>query len=97
MDKKILDGTKKSAKDALKTTSNREIQKAAEATGDLLGNEIPNKIKKAASSSTCEDPSKWTGPATIDEMCSVTSEPTQTSSRRVSSLKDSSVLLTTGW
>ena len=66
MDKKILDGTKKSAKDALKTTSKRQIQKAAEASGDLLGNEIPNKIEKAASSSTCEDPSKLTGLATID-------------------------------
>ena len=30
-------------------------------------------------------------------MCSVTSEPTQSSNRRVSSLKDSSVLLTTEW
>ena len=29
--------------------------------------------------------------------CSVTSEPTQNSSRRVSSLKNSSVLLTTEW
>ena len=31
------------------------------------------------------------------KVCSVTSEPTQSSSRRVSSLKDSSVLLTTKW
>ena len=31
------------------------------------------------------------------KVCSVTSEPTQSSSRRVSSLKDSSVLLTTEW
>ena len=31
------------------------------------------------------------------KVCSVTSEPTYSSSRRVSSLKDSSVLLTTEW
>ena len=31
------------------------------------------------------------------KVCGVTSEPTQSSSRRVSSLKDSSVLLTTEW
>ena len=31
------------------------------------------------------------------KVCSVTSEPTQSSSRRVSSLKDSSVLLATEW
>ena len=31
------------------------------------------------------------------KVCSVTSEPTQSSSRRVSSLKDSSMLLTIQW
>ena len=35
---------KKSTTDAIKTTSKRAIQKAAEATGDLIGNKIPDKI-----------------------------------------------------
>ena len=41
---KLLDHAKQSATDAFKTTSKREIQKAAEATGDLIGNKIANKI-----------------------------------------------------
>ena len=36
---KVLDHAKQSATDTRKTTSNREIQKTAEATGDLIGNE----------------------------------------------------------
>ena len=35
---------KKSTTDAIKTTSKRAIQKAAEATGDLTGNKILDKI-----------------------------------------------------
>ena len=35
---------KQSATDALKTTSKRAIQKTAEATGDLIGNKIVDKI-----------------------------------------------------
>ena len=35
---KILDHAKKSAINALKTSSKRVIQKTAEATGDLIGN-----------------------------------------------------------
>ena len=42
--KKLVDHTKKSATDALKTVSKRKIQKAAEATGDLTGNRIVDKI-----------------------------------------------------
>ena len=38
-----LDDAKKSATNALKA-SNRVIQKAAEATGDLAGNKITNKV-----------------------------------------------------
>ena len=42
---KILDRAKKSITDAIKTASKREIQKKkAEATGDLIGNKIANKI-----------------------------------------------------
>ena len=40
---KIIDHAKQSATDAFKTTSKREIQKTAEATGDLIRNKIANK------------------------------------------------------
>ena len=42
----LLDHTKQSATDALKTVSKRAIQKAATATGDLIGNKIADKITK---------------------------------------------------
>ena len=48
---KLLDHAKKSAKDALKTSSKRVIQKTAEATGDLIGNKNANRIIKASKSS----------------------------------------------
>ena len=35
---KLLDSTKKSTTDAIKTASKIAIQKTAEATGDLIGN-----------------------------------------------------------
>ena len=41
---KLLDSAKKSKTDAIKTASKRAIQKAAEATGDLIGNKIADKI-----------------------------------------------------
>ena len=41
---KLLDGAKKSATDAIKTASKRAIQKTAEASGDLIGNKIADKI-----------------------------------------------------
>ena len=40
----LLDSAKKSTTDAIKTTSKRAIQKTAEATGDLIGNKIADKI-----------------------------------------------------
>ena len=40
----LLDGAKKSTTDAIKTASKRAIQKTAEATGDLIGNKIVDKI-----------------------------------------------------
>ena len=46
MDKKILDGTKKSAKDALKTTSKRQIQKAAEQVVTCLEMKSQIRLKK---------------------------------------------------
>ena len=41
---KLLDSAKKSTTDAIKTASKRAIQKTAEATGDLIGNTIADKI-----------------------------------------------------
>ena len=42
--KKLVDSAKKSATDALKTSSKRAIQKTVEATGDLVGKKIADKI-----------------------------------------------------
>ena len=41
---KLLDSANKSTTDAIKTVSKRAIQKTAEATGDLIGNKIDDKI-----------------------------------------------------
>ena len=41
---KILDSAKISTADVIKTASKRAIQKTAEATGDLIGNKIADKI-----------------------------------------------------
>ena len=43
---KLCDHGEKSVPDALKTSSKRDIQKTAEATSDLIGNKIANKITK---------------------------------------------------
>ena len=43
-DKKLIDNTKKSTIDTIKTASKRAIEKTAEATGDLIGNNIADKI-----------------------------------------------------
>ena len=58
--KKLVDMAKKSATDAIKTASKRVIQKTAEATGDLVGNKIADKITSVPKKST----KKW---PTIDE------------------------------
>ena len=42
---KLIDIAKKSTTDAIKTVSKRVIQKTAEATGDLVGNKIADKIR----------------------------------------------------
>ena len=42
--KKLMDTAKKTGMDAAKTASEREVQKSAEATGDLIGNKIADKI-----------------------------------------------------
>ena len=41
---KRLDSAKKSTTDTIKTASERAVQKTAEATGDLIGNKIADKI-----------------------------------------------------
>ena len=58
--KKLVDTAKKSPADAIKTASKRAIQKTAEATGDLVGNEIADKITSVSKKSTKKLP-------TIDE------------------------------
>ena len=49
----LLDSTKKSA-DAIKTPSKGAISKKAEATGDLIGNKIANKITSVLKKSPTE-------------------------------------------
>ena len=41
---KLFDTAEKFSTDTIKTTSKRAIQKTAEATGDLIGNKIADKI-----------------------------------------------------
>ena len=49
---KIIDTTKKSATGVVKTASQWAIQKTAEATGDLVGNKIADKITSIWKKST---------------------------------------------
>ena len=51
---KLLDSAKKSTTDAIKTASKRAIQTKAEATGDLFGNKIADKIASVSKKSTKE-------------------------------------------
>ena len=60
MEKKLVDTAKKSTADAIKTASKRAIQKTAEATVDLVGNKIADKITSVSKKSTKKLP-------TIDE------------------------------
>ena len=48
---KFLHHTKQPATDALKTTLKRVIQKTEEATDDLIGNTIPDKITRISKNS----------------------------------------------
>ena len=58
--KKLVDTAKKSATDAIKTASKTAIQKTAEATGDLVGYKIADKITSVSQKSIKKLP-------TIDE------------------------------
>ena len=53
---KLLDTARKSTTDALKTASKRGIQKTAEATGDLVGKKIADKITSVSKKSNKELP-----------------------------------------
>ena len=57
---KNFDSAKKSIADAMKTASKRSIQKPAEATGDLIGNKIADKITSASKKSNKELSNNWT-------------------------------------
>ena len=60
MSGKLLDHTKESATDALKTGSKRVIQKTTEAIGNLIGNKIANRITKVSRSSPQNNSEKVT-------------------------------------
>ena len=51
---KLLDSAKKSAIDVIKTASKRAMQKTSEATGDLVGNKIKDKITSVSKKSSKE-------------------------------------------
>ena len=51
---KLLDSTKNSAKDALKTALNMQIQKGVEAIDDLIRNSNAGKTRKVALKTFCE-------------------------------------------
>ena len=53
---KLIDTAKKSTTDAIKTASKRAIQKTAEATVDLIGNKIADKITSISKTSNKELP-----------------------------------------
>ena len=55
---KLLDTTEKFTTDAIKTTSKREIQKTAEASGDLIGNKIADKITSVSKKSNTKSNKK---------------------------------------
>ena len=50
MVKKLMDTATKTGIDAAKTASKRIVQKTAEATGDLIGNKIVDKITSVGKS-----------------------------------------------
>ena len=44
---KVIDSAKKPTTDTIKTASKKAIQETTEATGDLIGNKIADKMTKA--------------------------------------------------
>ena len=51
---KLLDGAKKYTTEAIKITSKRAIQKTAEATGNLIGTKIADKILSVSKKSVLQ-------------------------------------------
>ena len=51
---KLVNSAEKPTADAIKTASERAIQKTAEATGDLIGNKMTDKIKNVSKKSPKE-------------------------------------------
>ena len=52
---RLIDSAKKSTADAIKTASKRAIQKTAEATADLIGNKIADKITSVSKNSSTKE------------------------------------------
>ena len=52
---KLIDSAKKSTADAIKTASKRAIQKTAEATADLIGNKIADKITSVSKNNSTKE------------------------------------------
>ena len=52
---KLLDSAKKSTTDAIKTASKKSIQKTAEATDDLIGNKIADKITSVSKKKSAKE------------------------------------------
>ena len=52
---KLLDSAKRSTTDALKAASKRSIQKTAEATSDLTGNKIADKITSVSNKKSTKE------------------------------------------
>ena len=59
--KKLMDTAVKTGVDAEKTTSNRVVQKTAEATGDLIANKIADKINSVGKSKNKQKIGKTNG------------------------------------
>ena len=51
----LLDSSKKSTADTIKTASKRVIQKTAEATSDLIGNKIADKITSVSNKKSTKE------------------------------------------
>ena len=64
---KLLDSAKRLTRDAIKTASKRAIQKKAEATGDLIGNKIADKITSVSKKPAMELHSKELSNNNINE------------------------------
>ena len=64
---KLLNSAKKSTTDAVKTVSQRAIQKTAEATGDVIRNKISDKITSTSKKPSIKLDSKETNNETPKE------------------------------